>query len=182
MKNIATTIIFVLTCFSGFSQSKIFVLHPITGDTIDKTEKIKYLLFPEVESVNFRYATITHPPEGYFLHYYNNQNQLITLEIDSAELKQYRANLEKLSDYYSGVSKKDSVKSGIKSQVELNDVVPQNINGVVISDETKDRISKETTRDTRMKDDAERKKRYEEGNDITGGGAYIEFFKKKKKK
>ena len=181
MKNLIILLIVMFVCVSGYSQSNLFVLHPQVGDTISKTEKIKFVLFPEIDNQNFQSGTITYSAEGYFLHYKIQGNEIATKQLSDSEINQYRINLDKLNEYYTNLSKNDSLKDKVKSVVEIKDINDGKINQNLINDETKNKISQEAIRDARMKEDAEQLNQIKKGNDITGGG-YIELFGKKKKK
>jgi len=181
MKNFITLLFGLFIVFSSYSQNNLFVLHPLVGDTISKTEKIKFLLFPEIDNQNFLNGTITHSEEGYFLHYQTSGNKIDTKQISDSEISQYQVNLGKLDEYYSNLGKNDSIKGKAKSVMEIEGEKDGKINKSLINDETKNRISQEAIRDARMKEDAERFDQIKKGNDISGGG-YIELFGKKKKK
>lgn len=181
MKNLIVFLIMFFVCTLSYSQSNLFVLHPLVGDTISKTEKIKFVLFPEIDNQNFQNGTITFSAEGYFLHYQTQGNEVATKQLSDSEISQYRINLDKLNEYYTNLSKNDSLKGKVKSVVEIKNVNDGEINKNLINDETKNKIVKEAIMDTRMKEDAEQLNQIKKGNDITGGG-YIELFGKKKKK
>ncbi len=181
MKNLITLLIGLFVVFTCYSQNNLFVLHPLVGDTISQAEKIKFVLFPEISNEDFFNGTLTHSAEGYFLHYQTKGNAITMKQISDSDINQYQINLGKLDEYYSNLNKNDSTKIKVKSVVEIKGDQEGKLNKELINDETKNRISQEAIRDTRMKEDAERYDQIRKGNDITGG-AYIELFGKKKKK
>ena len=181
MKNLITLLVGLFIVSAGYSQNNPFILHPLVGDTISQAEKIKFVLFPEIDNQNFRNGTLTHSLEGYFLHYQTSENTMNTKQISDSIISQYQVNLGRLEEYYSNLNKNDSTKSKVKSVVEIKDVNDGKLNNELINDETKNKIVKEAIMDARMKEDAEQLNQIKKGNDITGGG-YIELFGKKKKK
>lgn len=182
MKTTVTLLVWIVFGWYGYSQNSPIVLHPLVGDTIDKNEKIKYLLFPEINASDFKYGTISRTGNGYVLRYFDEKNNELSQSLDSSSFRQYRINLEKLNDYYSNQEKGDTLKVREKSILEQRSDRSHELKSKFVDDKTKDDISKEAIRNARLKDDAERRKQFENGNDLTGGGAYIEFSKKKKKK
>jgi len=181
MKNLITLLIGLFVVFTSYSQNNLFVLHPLVGDTISQAEKIKFVLFPEINNEDFLSGTLTHSAERYFLHYQTPGNVINTRQISDQDINQYQVNLGKLDEYYSNLSKDDSTKSKVKSVVEIKSEQEGKLNTDLINDETKNKIVKEAIMDVRMKEDAEQLNQIKKGNDITGGG-YIELFGKKKKK
>ena len=89
--------IFVLFFFSWMqciSQDSLFILHPILGEVIDKNEKKDYLLFPEIADSIFNYGYIQHAGNKYCLNSYLLSDSLLSRIIDTAEIQQYKINVE----------------------------------------------------------------------------------------
>lgn len=176
-KKFAIFFVGMVVVLTGFSQNNLFVIHSAVGDTISRSEKIKFVLFPEIKDEDFLNGTITHSPEGYFLHYQAPGDTIISKEISESDINQYQADIEKLSRYYSGFGAKDSTKSVVEIGNEQNRELKQEL----IDNETRTKIIQQAASDIRLKEDAERYEQIKKGNDITGG-AYLELFGKKKKK
>lgn len=70
-----------LMSFSCFSQSNIFVLHSVIGDTINKQEKKDYFLFPELNDSIFNYGQIHYKNGKYYLFVFSILDSIIK-EID----------------------------------------------------------------------------------------------------
>lgn len=179
-----STILFItlILSLSGFSQEQLFVLHPVVGDTINQTEKMDYLLFPDIDHSDFKYGYIAQLTDGYFIHSFTWNDSVITRQLDPTEMKQYRDNIDKLSAYFSNKAKQDSVKNAQKLTLDLNSTSPQQFNGKIVGTDDEERIMDQVRQTNRLKDDAERHKHVMEGNDIFGDQMRIEFLRIKRKK
>lgn len=166
--------IFSINCDA---QESLFVLHPLVGDTIDKTEKMNYLLFPLIENVDFKYCYIIQSNDHYFLNSYTLSDSVSIRSIDTTEIKQYIVNLDKFSAYFSNQEKNDSLKKAEKLDLNFNGIQSRYNNAQLVGDQSKDRILKEMERDKRMKSDAERAKLIKQGVNLFGGDPYMQFFK-----
>lgn len=91
-------LLLILAPTSNYAQSKIVILHPILGDTIDLLEKQTYLLFPEVEDSNFEYGQVVMKGNGFFFRSYSG-GALQKIDLKPSALKQYHINIEKLIAY-----------------------------------------------------------------------------------
>lgn len=183
MRKISLLIIGIVLSFHSYSQNKIVVLHPAVGDTIDKAEKVRYLLFPELKDSDFDYCFLSHSGEEFRVNLHTQNDSLVLIRLDSAEYKRYRENISKLENYYSEAAKRDSIKSTQKITLDLKGPNAFQLNDPVVGSDDKDRILEEVRQNTRLNGDAERQKIVQDGNDIFGNSARIEFlnFKRKKK-
>lgn len=94
------------------AQDSIYILHPILGGYIDSTEKKDYFLFPEIVDTSFNYGFINKFGNNFFLNVFLfNKDSLYVKQIDTAELFQYRINIEKIQNYYLKLSLKDSLNN-----------------------------------------------------------------------
>ncbi len=110
--------------FFSYSQNNVFLLHTVVGDTIDKKEKIQFDLFPEFESINFKYGIIyTH--EDIMNLKINTQNDFIfEVQLDSLDILKYRSNINKLLAFYSLKDFEDSISKldTIIDLYKINDI------------------------------------------------------------
>ena len=166
------------------AQDTLFVLHPLVGDTIDKTEKMNYFLFPSVKSDNFKYCYIIQSSNHFFVNSYTLSDSISIRQIDTTEIRQYIVNLDKFRAYYLNRAKNDSLTQAEKIDLNFNGLNPTFNNDQLVGEQSRDRISKEVRRDNRIKSDAERAGRIKQGSDLFDGGAHFELFNigKKKKK
>jgi hypothetical protein len=174
-------LIFSTNCLA---QDSLFILHPLVGDTIDKTEKLNYLLFPSIKNVDFKYCYIILSNHQFFVNSHTLSDSVNIQPIDSAEIRQYIVNLDKFLAYYSNKAKNDSLKQAGKIDLNFNGYNSNYNNGQLVGEQSKERIIKEVERDNRMKSDVERANQTKQGLDLLGGGAYLQFFRigNKKKK
>lgn len=178
MKKILAVLIFiVIKSGIAFTQDTIFILHPSVGATIDKNEKLNYLLFPEIKDTCFQYCFIK-PLKGRFAIYSFFRNDSLSIsKVDTLELVNYQTNISKLDEYFSNQSKPDSLKS--TDQVKKDN---QTMKYDILSPNTIKDIKNETRRDARLKDDEERMNRYRKGNELAPVDIYLfDLFSKKKK-
>src|SRR5512145_114724 len=76
----------VLFSLSGKSQDSLIILHPAVGDMIDRYEKQKYGLFPELKESRFEFARVQLQKGSYTLFSKMYPDSIITRPIDSLEL------------------------------------------------------------------------------------------------
>ena len=171
--------IFTLT---AFSQEKLVVLDPLIGDTIDKNEKVNFLLFPDLNDPDFLYGYITQSSDHYYFNSFTNDDSLTVWPIDAEELQECQRNIDKLSEYYLNKAKQDSLKNAQKLTLDGKGVGNVQVRATLIGDDDQERILDEVRKNTRLKDDAERMEIVKQGNDIMGNGARVEFFHFKRKK
>ncbi|MFY9153694.1 MAG: hypothetical protein WAO52_16875 [Prolixibacteraceae bacterium] len=183
MKKISVLFVGIFLSFHSFSQDKLIVLHQAVGDTIDKAEKVRYLLFPELKDSDFYSCFLTQSGDEFLVSFHSSKDSVAIFRIDSAEVSRYRENIGKLLEYYSNRTKEDSIKRSQKITLEMEGPNTFQLNDPVVGSDDKDRILEEVRKFTRLKGDAERQKIVQDGNDIFGNSARIEFlnFKCKKK-
>jgi len=150
------TLLSLLISLSVFSQKQIVVLHPVLGDSIDKVEKVNYLLFPELGDSLFTYGQIHFKNNKFYLHAYSQTGSTLR-EIDSLEMKQYYLNVEKLMAYYAYKNNPDTLndsRSVILSSMDTS-ALQQRIK--YLSPEMRKKLSKDSRRYQSLKADAEQK-------------------------
>ena len=118
--------------------------------------------------------------EKYYLNTKFTNDSVSRSEVEEGVLLQYRSNIDKLNEYYSNKSKRDSTRRVDSSSPLINNYdenkTPQTI---TLTQEMKDEVE----RDTRLKEDQERMYNYRQGTTLDPTN--IELFKsnpKKKKK
>ena len=112
-------ILFLFISHLSFSQDSIFVLHPFVGDTIDKFEKTKFLLFHEISDSSFCYGQIHYSDKKYLLYAYSEYNATPKIdEIDSLTIKEYNVNIQKLLDYYTALIKTDTIHKPFNANMQ----------------------------------------------------------------
>lgn len=181
MKRLTVLLIGIILSFQCFSQDHLFVLHPLVGDTITRSEKLNYLLFRDINDSDFKYCTITHSTDGYFVHTHTINDSVAIKQVDSTEIRETIVKLDKVIDYYSAQAKQDSLKKNEKLSLDFKDK-DSNFNlDNIIGEDAKDRIFKEVRSENRMKGDAERLELREQGTERLTGAGRIEFYKRRKK-
>jgi hypothetical protein len=103
-------IVFLFICVQTISaQSKLFVLHPILGDTIEKTEADKYYIFRNYIDTNIEYVLLYKTKELYTLNGYKDNVLLLNTTISEAEILEQIENIDKLDKFFSNNTKVDSL-------------------------------------------------------------------------
>jgi len=164
-----------------FAQGSLFVMHPLVGDTIVKSEKLNYFLFPRINDSDFKYCTITKTQEGYFANTHTLSDSVFITPIDSAQMRQTIVKLDQVMEYYSDQEKKGASKATQQASPAVIEQNPTYSKERILDADTKDRIFKETRRDARLRDDVARSKQVRQGTDISGGG-HLELFSTGRKK
>jgi len=186
MGRLTLFLIGIVLSLSTFSQGRFYVLHPLVGDTIDKNEKFNYILFGNIEDSKFNYCTLTHTKDAYFINLFSPDNTGSTIEVDSAELKQYIVQLDKVMEFNANEGKVDTTKKDNLHNGNLNDLHSKGLENSLINEHSKDRILKEVRTQTRMNEDAQRYEQGKNGTDLFAGSGRVEFpvikGKKRKKK
>jgi hypothetical protein len=119
MRKFILVFILLLTKFVFlYSQDTIFILHIAVGDTIDRKEKMDFDLFPELKCADFKYGIIYSNGDTKKLNAYMQNNSLFTETLDSVTIAQYKANIDKLVEFYSSENQKDSI-SGSNRKIAL---------------------------------------------------------------
>lgn len=163
------------------AQGNLFVMHPLLGDTIVKSEKLNYFLFPQINDSNFKYCTITQSPEGYFANTHTLNDSVYITPIDSAQMRQTIVKLDLVMQYYSEQEKKEASKGAQQASPSFIEPDPTYPKDRILDADSKDRIFKETRRDARLRDDAARSKQVRQGTELSGGGR-LELFSTGRKK
>ena len=182
MNRLTLLLVASILYLNGFSQAQLFVLSPVVGDTIDKTEKMDYLLFRDINDSIFKYCYITFSPNQYFINTVTENDSVIISEIDSADIKSYQNNIGKLSEYYSNKAIQDSIKNAEKLTLDSKNLNPNQFKGQLVDEDDKELILDQVRQTQRLQDDAERHKRVLDGNDIFGDQVRAEFLIIKRKK
>jgi hypothetical protein len=172
MKHFILVIIGVLFYLIGHSQEQIFVLHHLVGDTIDKNEKLKYLLFPEIDVADFDYCYLITSKGDYFIKTHTQTKSVNIQKTDTTSINQNIRNINKLEAYF---AHKDSYDTLLRSNQNLQLNTPMVVTTPLIDNESKVRIRKEVRRDARLKNDAERSKNKKMGTGPIGDGVFVEF-------
>jgi hypothetical protein len=174
-------LIFSANCHA---QHTLFALHPLVGDTIDKTEKMNYFLFPSIKNDNFKYCYIIQSNDHFFVNSYTLSDSINIRQIDTTEIRQYIVNIDKFHAFYLNRAKNDSLKKNKKLDLNFKDPISNYNNGQLVGEQSRERIMKEVNRDNRMKSDVERANQTKQGSDLFGGGAHFQTYRtghKKKK-
>ena len=176
-----TAIIFLLFLFvnSGimFSQDTIFILHPSVGAMIDKYEKKDYLLFPEIKDTSFNYSFLKYLKGDYCLFSYFLNDSLSIIKVDSLELTQYQSNISKMDEYFSKRTKLDSLHL-----IEQTNSDNYKLKYDILTPNTIKDIKNEAIRNARLKEDEDRMRQFQQGNELSPMNIYLfELFPKKKK-
>lgn len=184
MKQFAIFLFGLIFCVHCRAQDTLFVLHPLVGDTIDKTEKMNYFLFPSIENDDFKYCYLIQSNDHFFVKSYTLNDSIHIQQVDTTEIRQYIVNLDKLHTFYLNKAKNDSLKQSEKIDLNFNGISPTYNSNQLVGEQSKERIDKEVRRNNRLQADAERAGRIKQGSDLFDGGAHFEFFSigKKKKK
>jgi len=178
MNRILLMTLFVFTNIANcLAHDTIFVLHKAVGDTIDRTEKLNYDLFPEIKNSNFKYCFIKNSGDKYYIHSFTLSDSLIISQIDTIEIKQSIKNIDKLINFHSNNTKKDSLKIPKNISLDLNKTNHNNVNGDMSNNKLRYKIDDELRVKSRLADDAERQKNYKQGTDVFGNQMHIQFHK-----
>ena len=183
MNRFKLTLIAIIFSINCFAQNNLISLHALVGDTINKSEKTKYMLFPEVSDPDFTYGYITRINNSFYLNYFDTNDSVTIKPIDPIEMNQYIDKLNKLSDYYSTLEKKDTTQNSKKVILDLNGVQTNYVKEEIIGEDSKKRIKGEVKQYIRLKDDAERLQIQKKTNDIMWNNGRVEFpvIKRRKK-
>jgi hypothetical protein len=140
----------------GYAQDRIFILHPAVGDTIDITEKKKYLVFPEIDNAGFDYAFITQANRKYTARIVSKNGSVTFLNLSDSIIDQYFYNIEKLNDYYAGLEQRDSFpKANGHLSPAKNDFTDNRVPKNIITPSIKEQISKDADVQRRINEDKE---------------------------
>lgn len=166
---------------NGFAQNHLFNLSPVVGDTIDRTEKLDYMLFPGINDSIFKYCYITQSANRYFVNTVTQNDSVFVQEVDLLKLKRYQENIEKLSEYYSNLEKQDSLKNAEKLTLMPKITNSHQVNNQLINQQDRKLIIDKVRQANRLQEDAERHQQVLDGNDIFGDRMMVEFRVKKRK-
>jgi hypothetical protein len=181
MKRLTVLLIAIVISFQCFSQDHLFVLHSLVGDTINQNEKLNYLLFRDINDSDFKYCTIIHTKDGYFVHTRRIDDSVVIKQVDSTEIGEAIVKLDKVMEYYSTQTKQDSLKNAKKLTLDFKDKDSNFKIDNIVGEDAKERIFKEVRSENRMKGDAERLELREQGTERLTGAGRIEFYKRRKK-
>jgi hypothetical protein len=152
------------------------------GDTINRNEKLNYLLFQDISDSDFKYCTLTHSKGGYFIHTCTIDDSVSIRQVDSTEIREAIVKLDKVMEYYSAQAKQDSLKKAKKLILDFKDKDSNFKIDNIVGEDSKERIFKEVRSENRIKDDAERLENHKNGTELMTGNGRIEFYKRRKKR
>lgn len=106
----------------SLSAIRLVTLHPLVGERIDSTEKIKYHLFPYWKKEDYSSAYITEEPgSGYKITGLMKDGSTKTIPVTAADIK----NMHFLVSYYGGLIKEDNsdlVELGLRVVFDIIDM------------------------------------------------------------
>jgi len=169
---------------SCISQDSLFVLHPVVGHFIDRSEKTYYLLFPEISSAKFDSGYIKPSGDQYCLVAHLLPDSILVIQLDTADIQIYKTNIDKLYAYYSGLLKIDSLSESEKVMkiIEMKNGGSYQMNNNLLNSGIIEMIENEVRIDARLRDDAEIRRLWKQGSNIDNGELFIDFDYLKKKK
>jgi hypothetical protein len=162
-----------------YPQDTLYVLHSSVGSAISKEEKKKYFLFSDVKDSLFSYAFISHVKEKYYLNVQFGNDSVSRREVAYDVLMQYRANIDKLNEFYANKAKRDStgkVDSG--NPLYRDNDEHSKPETITLSKEMQD----EARQNIRLREDEERMKSYRQGTNLDPSNITIFESKPKPKK
>ena len=184
MKQLIILLIAITFNINCYAQRDHFILHPLLGDTIDKSEKLNYFLFPKIENEEFKFCFITHSDNQFFVNTHYINDSVSIQPVDTIELRQYIVHLDKFLAYNMNKEKKDSLNNAKVQNHDFKDLNGPYKNDQLVGKQALKRIDNEVERDNRMKFDAENANLTKNGLNRMGGTTYFQFFdiglKKKK--
>lgn len=176
-------IIALSAAISCYAQDSTYIIHPAIGEIIDRHEKTEFALFPEISVTRFEYSYIKQEGNSYWLRSYVYPDSLIVRHIDTTEIRQIVRQIEGIvtanPDRYDTEGNKTHEKE--KRSVVVKTVDGNQNTNEIMTPATVETISSEANSNERLKEDAERRKRLEQGTSIDGDGLYIDFSRRKKK-
>jgi hypothetical protein len=110
----------IFLCLNVFAQSQICTLHSVLGDTIDKNEIEKYMLFSNYANDSIEYFVLSESSGLYLLNGYLDSLKVLNLQVSEEEVFLEKEKVEKLNNYFAAKSKRDTVNINI---VELSDSI-----------------------------------------------------------
>ncbi len=143
----------LLLVSNGVSSQEIVQLHPVVGDTISKSEKVAFYLFPEIKDTCFIEGVIFYQDSAFKVSIIEKYKGSYDLAIDSTLLHDYKQNIEKLIHYYSSLEVSDSLDR--RSLLLTNSISNQKAPDCSLNEEETKQLVKESRRYLRKKDKAE---------------------------
>ena len=170
---------FLFLCLCGntlFAQDSLVVLDPSVGDTIHQSEKIDYLLFPEVDDAAYTFGQVFYKKASYYLHTHHN-NKVVVSEIDSSAFQEYRMNI-RILNAYKKKEKRGNVME-VQGQDKNNKKMP---NTDYMTPEMKQKLISDTKRHINLRNEADYNmlRGQDKENYINNGGHFEIPIKKKK--
>jgi hypothetical protein len=167
-KSLLAFVLLVSGFYYSNAQERKYILHPAVGDTIDKEEKKKFLLFPNIENKNFNYAYFTIAKGKHLATISLAGNDSLKMELSDSAIDQYYVNIEKLLIYYRSQESRDSLHSNDANTSQPgHDPEEMRLSKPIITPEIRDQINKDARVYRRLKDDEERMIRRQKGLDQT---------------
>ena len=97
-KQLLFFILFVQSSFC-FAQTNIIPIHPSVGDTIDRSEKIKYILFEEIKNEDYFFSIIAINQADTSITYYKKIDT-VKIKITRKEIFAITYNINRLNAFY----------------------------------------------------------------------------------
>jgi len=104
------TIVLLSICFKVSGQNQVYKLHPVVGDTIDKVEIERYILFDNQPTDSIDYLVLFQNQNLFNLKGYLKGKIKLNIYISDSEVVLEKEKIEKLDKYFVSLLKKDSVK------------------------------------------------------------------------
>lgn len=100
--NLKKILLFVFIFFAipnCIAQNNVITIHPSVGDTIDRTEKIKYMLFEKIENDIYLFSVISrYKQDTTIIHF--KRSDTVKLKITDGEIISIIYNIDRLNVYY----------------------------------------------------------------------------------
>lgn len=110
MKNSIVFLSMMAFVISSFSQNQLINIHPSVGTEIDKSEKLKYFLYPSIDDSCFISAQYSLMEDSSYIAIYSYRNDSVVKQaISLIELEEVRLFITKFDNYYVYQMEKDSI-------------------------------------------------------------------------
>ena len=100
--NLKKTLLFIIVFYAitnCLAQNNAITIHPSVRDTIDRTEKIKYMLFEEIENDVYLFSVIErHKEDTSIIHF--KRGDTVKLKITGRKIISIIYNIDRLNAYY----------------------------------------------------------------------------------
>lgn len=167
--------LFICSCYNiSFSQDSLVVLDSSIGDTIYQSEKMDYLLFPEVADTAYTFGQVFYKNASYYLHTHHN-GKVVVSKIGSSAIQESRMNIRILNAY----KKKQKGSDVMQVQEKDNKKAP---NTDYMTPEMKQKLISDTKRHINLRNEADYNMlRGQDKENFINNGGHFEIPLKKKK-